>query len=130
MGYDGIGPLGLQKKGNVVPLQPQLVPKKQRTKGLGFAPLRLHSLNSQTTLQITDHTSTNDQQKEKCYSTYSYEWEWGSYKSSSNYELTKTFRELGEPTEEEKFRMSNLELVKKNHLTLHLKKIKIVENRG
>lgn len=28
MGYDGKGPLGLQKKGIVEPLQPELVPKK------------------------------------------------------------------------------------------------------
>lgn len=30
-------------------------------------------------------------------------WEWGSDKSSNDYELTETFQELGEPTEEEEF---------------------------
>lgn len=28
-------------------------------------------------------------------------WEWGSDKSFNDYELTETFRELGEPIEEE-----------------------------
>lgn len=103
MGYDGKGPLGLQKKGIVESLQPNLVPKNQRTKGLGFTPLRLCCLGSQTISKIMDPTSTNNQQQEKRYYTDSNEWEWGSDRSYSDYELTKTFRELGEATKEEKF---------------------------
>lgn len=73
-GDNGKGPLRLKKKGIVEPLQPELVPKKQCTKGLGFRPLRLDGLGSKTTLQITGSTSTNDQKQEKHYSTNSNEW--------------------------------------------------------
>lgn len=86
------------------PLQLESIPKKKHTKGLGFAPLRLCGLDYQEKLEITHPASTNEQQKQRHYSIDSNEWEWGSNKSSSDYELTKTFREPGEPTKEKKFR--------------------------
>lgn len=38
--YDGKIPLGLQNKGIVQPLQPEIGFKKQHTKGLGFIPIK------------------------------------------------------------------------------------------
>lgn len=50
-------------------------------------------------LQIGPPPSTHDKPKEHHYSIDSNEWECGSDKSSSDYELEETFKEPGEPTD-------------------------------
>ncbi|GLJ55837.1 hypothetical protein SUGI_1198920 [Cryptomeria japonica] len=98
-GYDGKSPLGLRKEGIIEPLQPELTFKKERLKGLGFLTSKVHTQRIEEALQI----KAAKIQQEDCYSTDSNEWEWGSDKSSSDYELTEIFREPDEPTEEEEF---------------------------
>lgn len=60
IGYDGKGPPSLQKQGIVEPIQLELVPKKQWTKGLGYSPLWLFGSTPQETLQVDPFNSTND----------------------------------------------------------------------
>lgn len=60
---------------------------------------KVHTQKTEEALQI----KAAKIQQENRYSTDSNEWEWGSDKSSSDYELTKTFREPSEPTKEEEF---------------------------
>ncbi|GLJ17614.1 hypothetical protein SUGI_0306680 [Cryptomeria japonica] len=98
-GYDGKSPLGLRKEGIIGPLQPELTFKKERSKGLGFMTSKVNTQKTGEALQIK---VARIQQKNR-YSTNSNEWEWDSNKSFNDYELAETFREPGEPTEEEEF---------------------------
>ncbi|GLJ23513.1 hypothetical protein SUGI_0445470 [Cryptomeria japonica] len=86
-------------KGIIEPLQPELTFKKEHLKGLGFLTSKVHTQRIEEALRI----KATKIQQEDCYSIDSNEWEWGSDKSSSDYELTEIFRELDEPTEEEEF---------------------------
>ncbi|GLJ21626.1 hypothetical protein SUGI_0402520 [Cryptomeria japonica] len=98
-GYDGKTPLGLRKEGVMEPLQPELTVKRECSKGLGFLTSKIHTKRTEEASRI----KIAKIQQEDCYSTDSNEWEWGSDKSSSDYELTETFKEPDEPTEEEEF---------------------------
>lgn len=98
-GYDGKSPLGLRKEGIIEPLQPKLTFKRECSTGLGFMSSKESIWKTEEALQIR----TIIDQQENRYSTDSNKWEWDSDKSSSDYELIETFRELGEPTKEEEF---------------------------
>lgn len=98
-GYDGKSPLGLCKEGVMEPLQPKLTTRRERSKGLGFLNPKIHNKRTKQIWRV----KVAEVQQEDDYSTDSNEWEWGSDKSSSDYELNETFREPEEPTEEEEF---------------------------
>lgn len=89
-GYDGHNGLGLKKEGIMEPI---LASKQSHNTGLGYQPFVKAPSTTIFWEEVINVFEVVETSKDYHIETNSNEWEWGSDKSLSNYDLVETFQE-------------------------------------